>query len=117
MAMVQVDVAYDADLRAVFDTLRVAGERLRAEMPDVMADTEIDGITAFGPTAMTVRTSTRVKPGRHEQVETALRLLIKEMFDRQSTGAPRKSLVPSPVEQRQADQPAVRQPEKYRTAR
>jgi len=102
MAVVQVDVAYDADLRAVFHTLHKAGERLRAETADVMADTEIDGITAFGPASMTVRTSTRVKPGRHEGVEAALRLLIKEMFDRQATSAPRKTLVPSVPEDRQS---------------
>jgi small-conductance mechanosensitive channel len=91
MAVVKVEVAYDADLRTVFDTLRAAGRRLRAETPDVLADTEIDGIIAFGPLLMTVRTSTRVKPGRHEAVEAALRLVIKEMFDRQATGAPRKA--------------------------
>jgi small-conductance mechanosensitive channel len=117
IAVVQVDVPYDADLRAVFNTLQKAGERLRADRPEVLADTEIDGITAFGPTSMTVRTSTRVQPGRHEAVETALRLLIKEMFDRQATGAPRKALVPSPREERQPDQPVVKEADRYRTAR
>jgi small-conductance mechanosensitive channel len=116
MAVVKVEVAYDADLRTVFDTLRAAGQRLRAETPDVLADTEIDGIIAFGPLLMTVRTSTRVKPGRHEAVEAALRLLIKEMFDRQATGAPRKTLVPSQRDDRQPDQPTVKEAEMYRTA-
>jgi hypothetical protein len=50
---------------------------------------------------MTVRTSTRVKPGRHEPVAASLRLLIKEMFDRQAAGLPRKTLVPLPREERQ----------------
>jgi moderate conductance mechanosensitive channel len=116
MAVVKVEVAYDADLRTVFDTLRAAGRRLRAETPDVLADTEIDGIIAFGPLLMTVRTSTRVKPGRHEAVEAALRLVIKEMFDRQATGAPRKTLVPSQRDDRQPDQPTVKEAEMYRTA-
>jgi hypothetical protein len=43
---------------------------------------------------MTVRTSTRVKAGRHEAVAAALRLLIKETFDREAGGVPRKSLIP-----------------------
>jgi moderate conductance mechanosensitive channel len=94
MAVVPVEVAYDADLRDVFNTLRHAGERLRTTNPDVLADTVVDGITTFGTSTMIVRTATRVKPGRHEAVATALRLQIKELFDRQAAGAPRKSLVP-----------------------
>jgi len=66
IAVVPVEVAYGADLRSVFNTLRTAGERVRADDPDVLADTNIEGITASGNTTMTVRTSTRVKPGRHE---------------------------------------------------
>ena len=31
IAVVPVDVSYDADMRAVFATLKEAGERLRAE--------------------------------------------------------------------------------------
>lgn len=94
MAVVPVDVVYDADLRSVFATLREAGDRVRAESPDILADTQIDGITAFGPLTMTVRTTTRVKAGRHEAAAAALRLAIKEAFDRQASGAPRKGLVP-----------------------
>jgi small conductance mechanosensitive channel len=94
MAVVNVDVEYDADLRAVFTTLQKAGERLRDDNPDVLEGTRIDGITDFGASAMTVRTSTRVKPGRHEAVQAALRLLIKEQFDRQAVAGPRKTLVP-----------------------
>jgi hypothetical protein len=45
---------------------------------------------------MTVRTSTRVKPGRHEVAAAALRLAIKEAFDdHRATGAPRGGLVPA----------------------
>jgi hypothetical protein len=43
---------------------------------------------------MTVRTSTRVKPGRHDAAAAALRLAIKEAFDRRSAGPPRRLLVP-----------------------
>jgi small-conductance mechanosensitive channel len=62
LAVVPVDVVYDADLRSVFSILKEAGERLRAENPDVLEDTSIDGITAFGASTLTVRTSTRFKP-------------------------------------------------------
>jgi moderate conductance mechanosensitive channel len=93
VAVVAVDVPYDADLRRVFAGLRHAGERLRAERHDVVTDMQIDGITAFGASTMTVRTSTRVRPGHHENIAAALRLLINETFERQAGGASRKTLV------------------------
>ena len=94
LAIVTVDAPYDANLPEVFATLREAGERARRESADVLGDTQIEGISAFGPLMMTVRTATRVRPGRHDAAAAALRLAMKEAFDRRSSGAPRKSLVP-----------------------
>src|SRR5262245_23475246 len=93
IAVVAVEMPYDADLRSVFATLSAAGEQVRAENPDVLQPTQIDGITDFGGTAMTVRTSTRAMPGRHEAVAAALRLAIKEAFDVHAMRTPRKGLV------------------------
>ena len=59
VAVVPVDVSYEADMRAVFATLKEAGLRLKGESRDVLEPTEIDGITAFGPTSLTVRTITQ----------------------------------------------------------
>ena len=100
MAVVPVEVTYNADLRGVFHTLHRAGEHLRADNTDVLAETVVDGIMTFGASTMTVRTSTRVKPGRHEAVAAQLRLLIKEQFDRQAP-SPRNTLVPAMREDRQ----------------
>ena len=93
MAIVAVEVPYDADLQRVFAALRQASERLRSESRDVLSETQIDGITAFGASSMTIRTSTRVRPGQHEPTAAALRLLINETFDRQAGGAARKTLI------------------------
>ena len=93
MAIVAVEVPYDADLKRVLAALRQASERLHAESHDVLAETEIDGITAFGASSMTVRTATRVRPGRHASTEAALRLLINETFERQANGGSRKTLI------------------------
>ena len=102
MAVVPVEVAYDRDLRFVFATLLEAGTRVRAADPNVLSETHVDGITSFGPLTMTVRASTRVKPGTHDAVAAALRFAIKEAFDRQSAvDVPRTSLVPEPVRHRQ----------------
>jgi moderate conductance mechanosensitive channel len=94
-AVVPVDVSYDSDMRAVFETLKEAGLRLKVESRDVLEPTEIDGITAFGQTSLTVRTSTRVRPGRQEGVANQLRLVIKEAFDREADGVLRTTLIPA----------------------
>jgi hypothetical protein len=60
----------------------------------VTGETQIDGIVAFGKSAMTVRMTTRVKPGRHEAAAAELRLAIKEAFDRQADSTGRRGLVP-----------------------
>ena len=62
---------------------------------------DVEGVAAFGRETMTIRTSTRVKPGRHEAVAAALRLLIKETFDRQARGVSRKGLIPRLDEDRE----------------
>jgi small-conductance mechanosensitive channel len=94
VAVVAVDVSYDADLERVFTSLRETGEVLHARHPDVLADTEIEGITAFGASVLTVRTSTKVKPGRHESVAAMLRLMLKQAFDREAGPDPRGALIP-----------------------
>lgn len=93
-AVVPVDVGYDADLRAVFATLVAAGETVRAGCADVLAPLEVEGITGFSGSALTVRTTTKVKAGQHDAVAAKLRLAFKEAFDRMAAGAPRKGLVP-----------------------
>jgi small-conductance mechanosensitive channel len=93
MAVVSMEIAYGVDLSTVFAALRQVGERLRRESPDVLADMQIDGITAFGPSTMTVRTSTRVRPGRHDAVAAAIRFMLKETFDRLAAGTSRTTLV------------------------
>jgi moderate conductance mechanosensitive channel len=101
VAVVAMEVTFDADLREVFAALRLAGQRLLADHRDVLAETDVEGVTAFGKETMTIRTSTRVKPGRHEAVAAALRLLIKETFDRQARGVSRKGLIPRLDEDRE----------------
>jgi moderate conductance mechanosensitive channel len=94
LAVVTFDVSYQAELAQVFAVLREAGERVRRENSDVVGETCVDGISAFGLETMTVRTSTKVKPGRHDAAAAAVRLAIKEAFDRRAASTPRLRLVP-----------------------
>jgi small-conductance mechanosensitive channel len=108
MAVVAIEVPYNADLRRVFASLRQAGERLRAENDDVLDDMQIDGITVFGPSTMTIRTSTRVRPGCHETSAATLRLLMNEAFERHAEGASRKTLIGEVTERRASPRAAAR---------
>jgi small conductance mechanosensitive channel len=93
VAIVAIDVPYDADLQRVLTRLQQASERLRAEADDVLADTRIEGITAFGAATMTIRTATRVRPGQQEVVASTLRLLINDTFQHDAGVAGRKALI------------------------
>ena len=95
VAVVALEVGYDADLRAVFGCLRQVGRQLRADNDAVLAETAIEGITAFGPRSMTIRTSTRVKPGYHGAVAAAMRLLIRDAFEMEGGESLRRSLIPA----------------------
>lgn len=98
LAIVTLDVGYDADMNAVFRTMREAGAQVRGAHPaDVLADLEIGGITRFGEKSLAVRATMRVRPGRSEAIAAALRLAIKEGFDRAAGDTPRKSLLPTPA--------------------
>ena len=59
-------------------------------------------ITLFGLSTMTVRTSTRVRPGRQDAMAAALRLSIKEAFDREASTVERTGLVPQELFARRA---------------
>lgn len=94
IAVVDVVVGYDADLRAVFAALRRACDTVRAESPHVQAETVIEGVVSFSRTRMVVRTLTRVTANSQDIVSAAIRLAIKEEFDSYGSGMSRRMLVP-----------------------
>lgn len=81
-AVVEVGVAYDSDLEKVYKVLGEAGVKLKQKNPDVVEPTVVQGLDEFGESQLTVRTKTRVKPGRHLEVARDYRKLIKESFDK-----------------------------------
>ena len=94
-AVVPFDVGYDADLQQVFRTINTCSETLRAQETDVLDAVVIEGITGFSGSTLTIRTTVKVRPGRHDAVAARWRLLLKEAFDATANpGAARKGLVP-----------------------
>lgn len=87
-AVVEVGVAYDSDLNAVFDVLKKVGEEIKNEHDMVLEATSVKGLDNFGASELLIRTVTRVKPGCHLPVERDLRKRIKEAFDQNNIEIP-----------------------------
>ena len=68
--------------------LAAIGKRLDEINGDVLEPTQVKGLQGFGESELTMRTVTKVKPGRHLQVERDLRKMIKEAFDEQDIEIP-----------------------------
>lgn len=54
----------------------------------MLEPTRIDGLDNFAESELTIRTVTKVKPGKHLPVQRLLRKLIKEAFDREQIEIP-----------------------------
>lgn len=87
-AVVEVGVAYASNLDHVYRVIEETGERLKATHIDVLDKTVVQGLASFGASELLIRTVTRVKPGRHQQVARDLRKLLKEAFDREGIEIP-----------------------------
>jgi small-conductance mechanosensitive channel len=80
-AVVDVKMPSGSDLESLFRAMKEAGRRLRAVHQEVLADTEIHGLVEWGPTEMTIRAVTKVKPGTHGVIQSEYRRLLKQVFD------------------------------------
>ncbi|HEX8280001.1 MAG TPA: mechanosensitive ion channel family protein, partial [Chthoniobacterales bacterium] len=87
-AVVEVGVAYDADLDRVYTLLRSLGEQLKATHASVLEPTEVRGLEKLGASELIIRTTTRVKPGTHGQVARDFRKQIVEAFKREGIEIP-----------------------------
>jgi moderate conductance mechanosensitive channel len=87
-AVVRVGVDYDSDLDHVYRVLEAVGHQVKELHPDVLEPTRIDGLDDFAESELTIRTATKVKPGKHIPVQRLVRKLIKEAFDRERIEIP-----------------------------
>ena len=87
-AVVEVGVAYDSSLDHVYAVLKKTGEELKEQDPNVLEPTQVKGLENFGESELLIRTTTRVKPGKHLEVSRRYRKMIKEAFDRQGIEIP-----------------------------
>ncbi len=108
-AMVEVGVAYESDLDKVFPALEEAGKRIAESSGDVLAPTVVQGVENFGESELTMRTVTKVKPGRHRQIQRDLRKVIKEVFNERGIEIPyaRRVIIPRPEDGGDVETPAA----------
>lgn len=72
-AVVEVNIPYNSNLTQVYETIEEIGQELKANYPDVIEPTQIDGVESIDENNILLRTLTKVKPGKHLQIQRILR--------------------------------------------
>jgi small conductance mechanosensitive channel len=80
-AAVIINITYTTDLQRACDLIEETGRRVDAQYEDVLEPTVVQGVEEFGDGKVHIRTLTRVKPGRHQQMARELRGSVKVAFD------------------------------------
>ncbi len=75
-AVVEVEISYDADLTHVYKVVEEVGTTLQAQEPDVLEPTQVEGVENLGDSHLLLRTLTKVKPGKHLQIQRTLRQML-----------------------------------------
>ncbi len=77
-AVVEVGLPYDSNLTHVYKVIEEVGQQLKADYPDVLEATQVDGIESLGESNLLLRTLTKVKPGKHLQIQRILRKIFTD---------------------------------------
>ena len=72
-AVVDVRVPYDSNLTHVYQVIEEVGQQLKANSTDILELTQIDGVESLSESNLLLRTLTKVKPGKHLQIQRILR--------------------------------------------
>lgn len=81
-AEIGIGVSYEMDLDKVYEALEEVSAWVAENVPDALKAPEIEGVDEFGESAVVVKLSTTVKPGKHNSTARIIRKRIKEVFDR-----------------------------------
>lgn len=77
-AVVEVSVPYDSNLAHVYKVIEQVGEQLKANDPDILEATQVDGVKSIGESNLLLRTLTKVKPGKHLYIQRVLRKIFTD---------------------------------------
>ncbi|WP_193198171.1 mechanosensitive ion channel family protein [Nostoc sp. MG11] len=87
-AVVEVSIPYDSNLAHVYKVIEEVGEQLKVNYPDVLEPTLIDGVESLGESNLLLRTLTKVKPGKHLQIQRVLRKIFTDALVREGITIP-----------------------------
>ena len=94
MAIIDVPVAYEADIKKVVEVLKEEAEKYRQEHEDICIDEPgVLSINEFNDSSMTVRVIQKAKDRNHFQIQRDLRTAIKERFDKEGISIPYNQIV------------------------
>ncbi|MBD2092579.1 mechanosensitive ion channel family protein [Microcoleus sp. FACHB-1515] len=91
-AKVDVPIAHHSSLDQIYRLIESVGQELKADCPEVLEATLIDGLENFGEDNLLLRTLTKVKPGKHLYIQRLLRKRLKHRFDQEGIGLSASSL-------------------------
>lgn len=96
LAVVDVSVAYEEDLKQVESILKDILVQVKAELPDVVEDPKILGVQALGPSEVVMRITAECKPNTHHGVSRSLRAMIRTEFTKRGIQIPYQKIVAMP---------------------
>lgn len=93
MAVVDVSVSFEEDLDRVNQIMKEVLEVAKEQLPDIVADPQLLGVHAFGPSEMIMRVVAECKPNTHHGVSRTLRALIMTEFKKRGIVIPYPRIV------------------------
>ncbi len=87
-AVVEVSVPYNSNLVHVYKVIEEVGEQLKANNPDIIEPTQVDGVESLGEVRLLLRTLTKVKPGKHLQLQRVLRKVFMNALQQEGITIP-----------------------------
>ncbi|WP_071190505.1 mechanosensitive ion channel family protein [Trichormus sp. NMC-1] len=79
-AVVEVYVPYNSNLTHIYQVIEEIGQQLKTNDPDVLESTLVDGVESMGASNLLLRTLTKVKPGKHIQIQRILRKMFMDIL-------------------------------------
>lgn len=95
-ALVEVSVAYEADVRRALAVMQEACDRAAKEIPTIVEGPRVLGVKELGESGVTVLVWARTQPLEHWEAERELRLRLKEALDAAGIEIPYPRLVVFP---------------------
>lgn len=93
LAVVDVSVAYEEDLNQVEQVLKEVLQLAQTELTDIVAEPQILGVHALGPSEVIMRVTAECKPNSHHGVNRNLRAMIRTEFTKRGIQIPYPKIV------------------------